>query len=731
MPYEYIRTSEEFQTVIDHLEEYIKFPKAKLAVDLETYSLSGEFPKPIKKVDGSYQGYISTLQIGLDPEITDTQFIIDMRVHGVEFASQLKPYLENSVILGQSLKYEWGFLKVFYDIDLGKESDTAKGLRDTLLISQVFFAGDKIKHSLSNLYKEFLPFSWFKAETGMTFKEYEEHKEKMQQSSWGAELTLEQLQYAADDVRLIFYLYKAQLDALDKWRNEYEKGFPSNKSILEVIKLECNLIPIFAIAEIEGMKYDKKYQAEHVIPYLERKLVEADDEIGKFFTKGIKRSNGRRGRFREEWIEKETINAGSHVQIRECLIPFIPELAEKDKKGDFVLTTGEADLTQFVDRHPAVASILQYKKASSLLSKFGQKMIDLCGEGDYLRPRWFQMGDENNSIDTGRSSCSGPNLMQIVSRGTLFDDVKASTLFRTAFIVESDEVMIRLDLSNIEPRLMAEIYDDEVMLDAFGNDKDMHSITAKVILDLDYYPKDGEYERDFIGKTFKLMSDYQAGAKKQRAFMLLHGRGKINPDDWTLEATKLRMEKYFQLYSGVKRGMMEMDRSIRRKSEMAGDSLAPFAGRKPFAVVQSELGRPRRFCLTQSQERLAKEFPESLSKNYWTYNEEGKPSKWNEYAQKLSQASREGFNSRIQGTAADLLKLSEWAIYRRLKREGFTDAKIIGFIHDELLIKCKCENGEKVLQIAHEEMVRAGRRFITKIPCKVAGKIGRNWAEAK
>ena len=133
------------------------------------------FPEPNLLPDGTYEGYLETVQIGLDPTIFDRQYIFNAKKLGYEFLGEgLREPLESTSItkIGQNLKYDWKF----YYVQLGLYMQR---MRDTMLISQCLNAGDKIKHNLSNLYREFVEFGWFKDITGMTFSEYEEFKSTM------------------------------------------------------------------------------------------------------------------------------------------------------------------------------------------------------------------------------------------------------------------------------------------------------------------------------------------------------------------------------------------------------------------------------------------------------------------------------------------------------------------------------------------------------------------------
>jgi DNA polymerase I-like protein with 3'-5' exonuclease and polymerase domains len=274
----YIKTPEKMIKAARIIRKYLaqgteKIP-ARLAVDVETYRAQGydknEIPRAIW--DGEdWRGYIRTLQIGLDPltpefPIRNMQFVFDVRELGAEIIHiAFKRMLEeNALVLGQNLKYEWQMLKAHLDIDL-------QCMNDTMLKSQVYRSGDKISHGLDDLYKEYLDPALFRLLTGMDYWAYSQFKKFYQECDWSGRVTDGHVHYAADDVRLIWYL-DAKLDEMIRdWIDAHERGWPANRGINETLLLEMNLIPAYAEMEMLGMKLDTDYMIKEVIPRLEKK----------------------------------------------------------------------------------------------------------------------------------------------------------------------------------------------------------------------------------------------------------------------------------------------------------------------------------------------------------------------------------------------------------------------------------------------------------------------------
>lgn len=756
--YQYITDALEFMRVVTELREYrAQNPNARLALDVETYRTDGKdgVPRPVPTIingERGYQGYIRTLQVGLDPRIKDLQYVIDVRDIGEQIVGDnLRDLLEDCTVIGQNLKYEYEFLLVHLNIDL-------RCMRDTMLISQILLAGDKVRHSLTDLYGLFLDYGWFKDFTGMAFRDYYDFKKTQQRARWDIPvLTDEQLQYAADDVRLIHHLYDAQLVALDEWRRTHESKFKPGQGILSIIKLECSLIPVFALMELRGIEFDTEYHRTHVMTTLNDKMLEAQREVNKYFTKTVKMSNrwcplrdskGKPitdqretavlGKAKITWEEEKPINLNSPAQLKDYLRPIVGQIE----------TTKEDDLKLHINKHPVIRWVLQYKKGSSLLSKFGQKMLDMTTNLSKLHPSWFQIGSDENGIDTGRSSCKEPNIMQMPSRGMAFkyvywdkeaqkevvlqEGIPAGDLFRKAFVAPKGYKLVDYDYSQIEPRVTAELTDDPELLREYQKEKtDVYALIAKALMELPDIPKKGEYDRDAMKVAFLGLS-YGVGPKKLGRFMLVKTDGRVDWNDeerYGEDFPRVMVQRYYDMFIGIKRGMDSVSNYICTKPEVFG-TLAAFRKRRPFAVVFTALGRPRRFCITSEQEKMP---DEKLHKGHVTVREDGSTSRWNEYAQRLNTASREGYNFRIQGTAADILKIACLMIHNEFRKAGFDyfTEGLVAVIHDEILVQVKDEHVDQAKEIMQRCMIMAGKTFLKRVICQVAGGEGPTWAEAK
>jgi len=92
--------------------------------------------------------------------------------------------------------------------------------------------------------------------------------------------------------------------------------------------------------------------------------------------------------------------------------------------------------------------------------------------------------------------------------------------------------------------------------------------------------------------------------------------------------------------------------------------------------------------------------------------------------QQISMTQRNGKNTPIQGTSADILKRA----LRLLKDElGDTDASVVNIIHDEIVVEADADDAETVAYKVERVMVAAGEEYLKTVPVKVETEIATEW----
>jgi DNA polymerase-1 len=222
-----------------------------------------------------------------------------------------------------------------------------------------------------------------------------------------------------------------------------------------------------------------------------------------------------------------TINLNSGPQIIEAFARLGVELAD----------TSEATLTKAGD-HPAIKKLLEYRSHEKTLSAFGEQLLALINpHTGRLHPDFNQYG-----ADTGRFSCTNPNVQQI----------PATSDFRACFVASEGCKLVTCDYSQAELRILAELSGDPAFVEAFKGGGDLHAITASQMF---------QVPLDQVSKP-------QRSAAKSINFGLAYGRG---PGSLALQLgvsqdeAKSLIEKYFQAYTGIQQWLEKAARDAVRK----------------------------------------------------------------------------------------------------------------------------------------------------------------------
>ena len=150
----------------------------------------------------------------------------------------------------------------------------------------------------------------------------------------------------------------------------------------------------------------------------------------------------------------------------------IPYPARSKKKTGY--STSVDVLEKLQTDNPIIGDILQYRKATKLRSTYIDGLIALIGDDNRIHPHFNQ-----TVAATGRISCTEPNLQNIPIRDEYGRNI------RKAFVAEdNNHTFIGADYSQIELRILAALSGDEVLLDAFNNNEDIHRITASRVFNI-------------------------------------------------------------------------------------------------------------------------------------------------------------------------------------------------------------------------------------------------------
>ena len=265
---------------------------------------------------------------------------------------------------------------------------------------------------------------------------------------------------------------------------------------------------------------------------------------------------------------------------------------------------------------------------------------------------------------TGRLSSSAPNLQNIPIRGPEGREI------REAFVPgdPQHDLLLTADYSQIELRLLAHFCQDPFLLDAFHQDLDIHAFVASEI----------------FGLPQKDVSDEQRARAKAVNFSLIYGKtayGLSRDLGISVGEAADFIRAYFGRYTRVKEFMVEV-----------------LEGAKKNEFVTTILGRRRPTPGIKFTD-----------------------------AERWTNAERAAFNTVLQGSAADLIKVAMNRIDRRIQEER-RPSRMILQVHDELVFEVPAKAVEAEQAMIVSEMTGA---IELRVPMKVNVAAGPNWREAK
>ncbi|HEY9731114.1 MAG TPA: DNA polymerase I [Drouetiella sp.] len=348
-----------------------------------------------------------------------------------------------------------------------------------------------------------------------------------------------------------------------------------------------------------------------------------------------------------------SFNINSPIQLQKVLFE---ELNLKTKgKTKTGYSTDATVLEALAKEHVIVPKILEYRQLSKLRSTY----VDALPKS--ISPRDHRLHGEFNQATTatGRLSSSNPNLQNIPIRS------EVGRRIRKAFVPEdARSYLLSADYSQIELRLLAHMCSDEILIDAFKKNQDIHARTAGEIFDVPIEQVTSEMRR--IGKTLNFALVYQQGAFATGQDLGIS----------TKEAQSF-IDKYFARYPKV-RGFLTQTVEEARVSGY----VSTLWGRKRYFRFLNDRSDPVR----KADERAA-------------------------------------CNAPIQGSAADLMKLAMIRLDKELTARNMK-TKLILQVHDELVL----EVPEDELELAKEVVLESMQMDQPlQLPLQVDLNVGKNW----
>ena len=399
---------------------------------------------------------------------------------------------------------------------------------------------------------------------------------------------------------------------------------------------EMPLIQVLSLMERKGIEID--------IQYFKNYSLELDKELLRI-EKAIYEEAG------------EEFNINSPKQLGDIL--FVKLNLPSGKKTKTGYSTDVMVLEDLESYGYNIARLLlDYRKLNKLKTTYVDTLPLLVDENSRIHTTFNQIGTA-----TGRLSSSDPNLQNIPVKTD--DGIK----IREGFVAGAGKVLMSIDYSQVELRVLTSMSKDENLIEAYREEKDLHDLTARRIFNL---------------------SDSETVSREQRTiakiinFSIIYGKtpfGLAKELKIPVKDASEYIKKYFEQYPKV----TSFEREVIEFGEEHG-------------YVKTLFGRKRYISGIDSKNKTIK-----------------------------SQAERMAVNTVIQGTAAEVLKKVMVKVYDVLKDKE--DIALLLQVHDELIFEVEESSVEKYSEILADIMKNTVQLEDVKLNINI--NIGKNWAEAK
>ncbi len=348
-------------------------------------------------------------------------------------------------------------------------------------------------------------------------------------------------------------------------------------------------------------------------------------------------------------------NLNSPKQLGKALFEDLGIPCKKKTKSGYSTNAQVLESLQY--DYPIVSDILNYRTLTKLKSTYCDGLCSaVCGDGR-IRSTLNQ-----TETRTGRISSSEPNLQNIPVRKPEGKEL------RKFFKAKPGFVLCDADYSQIELRVLASIADDDVMIKAFEDGVDIHTVTASQVFNMP------------IGMVTPLMRS----RAKAVNFGIVYGIGAFSLSK-DIGVTRKEADEYIKKYLATYHKVADYMQNVVAEAKKNG-------------YVTTIFGRKRFLPELANSNKMIQSFGERVARNM-----------------------------PIQGTAADIIKIAMIKVVNRLEKE-LPDAHLIMQVHDELIVEAPENKAETACKILKEEMENAVE---LSVPLSVDVSYGETWYDAK
>ncbi|MAD94713.1 MAG: DNA polymerase I [Rhodobacteraceae bacterium] len=607
--YECVRDSANLQLWVDRIRE-----RGWVAVDTETTGLDEmavDLVGICLCVEAGEACYIPLAHTNVEGDLFGPTVLAEGQMAAAEALAMLKPVLEDDAIIkiGQNMKYD---LKI-----LRRQGIEMAPIDDTMLLSYALHGGVH-NHGMDTLSERYLDHKPISIKTllgtgksAITFDKVDIEKA---------------VSYAAEDADItlrLWQIFKPQLHS-SKVTTVYET-------------LERPLVPVLATMEMHGIKVDRLVLSRMSNNFAQ-KMAGLEDEIHQMVGRSF--------------------NVGSPKQLGEILFDEMGlQGGKKGKTGAF--STGVDVLEDLAaEGNVLPARVLDWRQMSKLKSTYTDALQNhINAETGRVHTSYNIAG-----ASTGRLASTDPNLQNIPIR------TEEGRKIREAFVAEDGNVLVALDYSQIELRILAHIANITELKQAFADKVDIHALTASEMFDVPLNEMTPDVRRQAKAINFGVIYGISGfGLARNLRIPRKNAQGFI--------------DRYFERFPGIRTYM---------------DDTVAFA--KEHGFVQTLFGR-----------------------KIHTPNIDAK-------GPQAGFSKRAAINAPIQGTAADIIRR---AMVRMPNAIAHLPAQMLLQVHDELLFEVPEAAVDETISVVKGVMEGAAMPAVQiEVPLIVDTGQGANWAEA-
>jgi DNA polymerase-1 len=350
-------------------------------------------------------------------------------------------------------------------------------------------------------------------------------------------------------------------------------------------------------------------------------------------------------------------NINSPKQLGEVLFTHLGLPAPASRGKGKAVSTAQDVLEFLAEKHEVPRLVLEFRHLSKLKSTYIDA-LPLLADSDSRVHTTFQAA----AVATGRLSSINPNLQNIPTRTELGREIRA------AFTAAPGTQLLSADYSQIELRLLAHFSGDPLLVHAYQNNEDIHTLTASEVFGVPAAEMDKQTRNRAKAVNFGIVYGISPfGLAAQLGIPQAEARAYI--------------ERYFARYAGVQ-AFIEKTLEETRKS---GSVRTLFGRVRPIPDIESRNPNQRGF------------------------------------------AERTAINTPLQGTAADLIKLAMISIDHKLI-EGGMKTRMVLQVHDELLFEVPADESAEIEELVRAEMEGVVK---LNVPLVADLAFGANWRDMK